>query len=116
MGKETPSHKTSVVFTCWRIPTNFVSGRTQQPSTEAVVINASVPSYFSVEGQVNGLGTVHLLTLNVFSAWFLPIEKRKSSSSIKDGLQEKSSEITVAVVVLGFLFLCVMFQIVFAFV
>ena len=33
-----------------------------------------------MEGKVSGLGTVHpLLTLNVFSTWFLPLFNRKIS-------------------------------------
>ena len=43
-----------------------------------------------MEGQVIGLGTVHiLLTLNLFSSWFPPFEKRKTLSSAMDGIQKK---------------------------
>ena len=63
-----------VVSTRRRVPTNWVSGRTLQPSIESVVANSFVPSDFLVDGQVSGLGTVHpLLTLNFFSAWILPL-------------------------------------------
>ena len=40
-----------------RVPTNWVSGRTLQPSIESVVANSFVPSDFLVDGQVSGLGT-----------------------------------------------------------
>ena len=54
--------------------TNWVSGRTLQPSIESVIANSFVPSDFLVDGQVSGLGTVHpLLTLNFFSTWILPL-------------------------------------------
>ena len=61
---------------------------------ESVVASAFVPSDFLVDGQVSGLGTVHpLLTLSFISTWILPLHvvsstlKRKSSSSVMDGLQ-----------------------------
>ena len=51
-----------------------------------------------MDGQVSGLETVHpLLTLNFFSIWILPLHvvsstlKRKSSSSVMDGLQTRRS-------------------------
>ena len=101
-GRKPPTDKTRVVFTCRRIPTNWVSGRTLQPYIESVVANSFVPSDFLVDGQVSGLGTVHLLlTLNFFSTWVLPLHivsccvstlKRKSSSSIMDGLQRRRRE------------------------
>ena len=70
MGKGTPTDKTRVVSTCRLVPTNWVSGRTLQPSIESVVANSFVPSDFLVDGQVSGLGTVHpLLTLDFFSTW-----------------------------------------------
>ena len=73
-GMEPPSNKTCVVSTHRRVPTNWVSGRTLQPSIELVIANTFVPSDFIVDGQVSGLGTVHLLlTLNFFSTWILPL-------------------------------------------
>ena len=64
VGREPPADKTRVVSTCRRVPTNWVTGRTLQPSIESVVANSFVPSDFLVDGQVSGLGTVHpLLTL-----------------------------------------------------
>ena len=49
-----------------------------------------------MDGQVSGLGTVHpLLTLSFVSTWILPLYvvfstlKRKSSSSVMDGLQRR---------------------------
>ena len=63
-----------MVSTRRRIPINWVSDRTLQPSIESVVANSFVPSDFLVDGQVSGLGTVHpLLTLNFLSAWILPL-------------------------------------------
>ena len=65
---EPPIDKTRVVSTRRRVPTNWISGRTLQPSIEPVVANAFVPSDFLVDGQVSGLGTVHpLLTLDFLS-------------------------------------------------
>ena len=91
--------KTSVVSMRKRVPTNRVSGRTLQPSIESVVANSFVPSDFLVDGQVSGLGTVHpLLTLSFVSTWILPLHvvsstlKRKSSSSVMDGLQRRRRE------------------------
>ena len=64
-----------------------------QSSIESVVANSFVPSDFLVDGQVSGLGTVHpLLTLNFFSAWIFLLFKRKSSSSVMDGLQRRREE------------------------
>ena len=95
-GRETPTDKTRVVSTRRRVPTNWVSGRTLQPSIESVVANSIVSSDFLVDGQVSGLGTVHpLLTLNFFSTWILPLLvvsstlKTMSSSSVIDGLQRR---------------------------
>ena len=72
------------------------SGRTLQPSIESVVANSFVPSDFLVDGQVSGLWTVHpLLTLSFVSTWILSLHvvsstlKRKSSSSVMDGLQRR---------------------------
>ena len=52
-----------------------------------------------MDGQVSGLGTVHpLFSLNFFSTWILPLRvvpstlKRKSSSSVMDGLQRRREE------------------------
>ena len=65
-------------------------GLRQDTATESVVTNFSVPSYLLVEGHVSWLRTVHpLLTLNSFSKWFLPLEKRKTLSSIMDGHQKR---------------------------
>ena len=73
-GREPPRDKTCVVSVRRRVPTNWVSGRTLQPSIESVVANSFVPSDFLVDGQVSGLGTVHpLLTLNFFSICILPL-------------------------------------------
>ena len=95
-GRLPPTDKTRVVSTRRRVPTNWVSGRTLQPSIESVVANFFVPSDFLVDGQVSGLGTVHpLLTLSFVSTWILPLHvvsstlKRKSSSSVMDGLQRR---------------------------
>ena len=69
-GREPLTDKTRVVSTRMRVPTNWVSGRTMQPSIESVVANSFASSDFLVDGQVSGLGTVHpLLTLNFFSTW-----------------------------------------------
>ena len=98
-GRLPPTDKTRVVSTRRRVPTNWVSGRTLQPSIESVVVNSFVPSDFLVDGQVSGLGTVHpLLTLSFVSTWILPLHvvsstlKRKSSSSVMDGLQRRRRE------------------------
>ena len=95
-GRLPPTDKTRVVSTRRRVPTNWVSGRTLQPSIESVVANSFVPSDFLVDGQLSGLGTVHpLLTLSFVSTWILPLHivsstlKRKSSSSVMDGLQRR---------------------------
>ena len=73
-GMEPPTYKTHVVSTRRRVPTNWVSGRTLQPSIESVIANSFVPSDFLVDDQVSGLGTVHpLLTFSFFSAWILPL-------------------------------------------
>ena len=95
----TPTDKTRVVSTHRRVPTNWVSGRTLQPSIESVVANSFVPSNFLVDGQVSGLGTVNpLLTLNFRSTWILSLHvvsccvstfKSKSSSSVIDGRQRR---------------------------
>ena len=95
-----PTDKTRVVSTRRRVPTNWVSGRTLQPSIESVVANSFVPLDFLVDGQVSGLGTVHhLLTLSFVSTWILPLHvvssmlKRESSSSVMDGLQGRKTGI-----------------------
>ena len=101
-GRLPPTDKTHVVSTRRRVPTNWVSGRTLQPSIESVVANSFVPSDFLVDGQVSGLGTVHpLLTLSFVSTWILPLHvvsstlKRKSSSSVMDGLQRRRRRIYI---------------------
>ena len=67
-GIKTPTDKTLVVSTRRLIPTNWVSGRTLQPSAEPSISSFFVPSDVLVEGQVSGLGSVHpLLTLHFFS-------------------------------------------------
>ena len=98
-GRLPPTDKTRVVSTRRRVTTNWVSGRTLQPSIESVVANSFVPSDFLVDGQVSGLGTVHpLLTLSFVSTWILPLHvvsstlKWKSSSSVMDGLQRRREE------------------------
>ena len=95
-GREPPTDKARVVSTRRRVPTNWVSDRTLQPSIESVVPNSFVPSDFLVDGQVSGLGTVHpLLIFHFFSTWILPLHvvsstlKRKSSSSVVDGLKRR---------------------------
>ena len=73
-GREPPTDKTRVVSMRRWVPTNWVFGRTLQPSIESVVTNSFVPSDFLVDGQVSGLGTVHpLLTLSLLSTWILPL-------------------------------------------
>ena len=63
-GRLPHTDNTRVMSMRKRVPTNWVSGRTFQPSIESVVANSFVPSDFLVDGQVSGLGTVHpLLTL-----------------------------------------------------
>ena len=105
-GRLPPTDKTRVVSTRRRVPTNWVSGRTLQPSIESVVANSFVPSDFLVDGQVSGLGTVHpFLTLSFVSTWILPLHvvsstlKRKSSSSVMDGLQRRRSSANAPTVV-----------------
>ena len=69
-GRLPHTDKTRVVSTRRRVPTNWVSGRTLQPSIESVVANSFVPSDLLVDGQVSGLRTVHpLLTLSFISTW-----------------------------------------------
>ena len=95
-GRHSPTDKTRVVSTRRQVQTNWVSGRTLQPSIESVVANSFVTSDFLVDGQVSGLGNVHpLLTLSFVSTWILPLHvvsstlKMKSSSSVMDGLQRR---------------------------
>ena len=98
-----------VVSTRRRVPTNWVSGRTLQASIESVVASSFVPSDFLVDGQASGLGTVHpLLTLSFFSTWFLPLHvvafstlKRKSSSSVMDGLQRERDLCILKNIIIG---------------
>ena len=94
--REPPKKKTCVVSMRRRVLTNWVSGRTLQPSIESVVANSFVPSDFLVDGQVSGLGTAHpLLISNFFRTWILPLHvvsstlKRKSWSSVMDGHQRR---------------------------
>ena len=98
-GMEHPTDETRVVSTRRRVPTNWVSGRTLQPSIESIVANSFVPSDFLVDGQVSGLGTVHpYLTLSFIRTWILPLHvvssmlNRKLSSSVIDGLQRREGE------------------------
>ena len=70
VGREPHTDKTRVVSTRRRFTTNWVFGRTLQPSIESVVANSFVPSDFLV----SRLGTVHfLLTLSFHSTWILPL-------------------------------------------
>ena len=102
-GREPPTDETCVVSTCMRVPANWVSGMTLQPSIESVIANSFVPSNFLVDGQLSGLGTVHpLLTLSFFSTWILPLHvvsccvstlKRKSSASVMDGFQRREEDL-----------------------
>ena len=97
-GRKPPTDKAHVVSTRRWVPTNWVSRRTLQPSSQLVVTNLSVPSGFLMEGQFSGLGTVHSLLI-LFSTWLLPLFKRKTLSSVVDGLQksEKQRECTLLV-------------------
>ena len=52
-GREHLTDETRVVSTRRRVPTNWVSGRTLQPSIDSVVVNSFVPSDFLVDGQVS---------------------------------------------------------------
>ena len=61
-GRLLPTDKTCVVSTHRRVPTNWFSGRTLQPSIQSVVTNSFVPSDFIVDDEVSGLGTVHPFT------------------------------------------------------
>ena len=56
-----------------------------------------------MDDQVSGLGTVHpLLTLSFVSTWILPLHvvsstlKRKSSSSVMDGLQRRRRSLSTS--------------------
>ena len=44
LGSKPHTYKICVVSMCRHIPTNWVSGRTLQPSNELVIANFSVPS------------------------------------------------------------------------
>ena len=73
-GREPLTYKTRVVSSHRLVTTNWVSGRTLQPSIESIVASSFVPFDILVDGHVSGLGTVHLLlTLNFFSTWILPL-------------------------------------------
>ena len=61
--RELPIDKTDVVLTHKQAPTNWVSSRMLQPSTEQAITNYSVPLDFLVKSQVSELGTVHPFTL-----------------------------------------------------
>ena len=68
----------------------------------SLFVPSFVPSDFLVDGQVSGLGTVHpILTLSFISTWILPLHvmsstlKRKSSSSVMDGLQRRKKKICI---------------------
>ena len=68
----------------------------------SLFVPSFVPSDFLVDGQVSGLGTVHpILTLSFVSTWILPLHvmfstlKRKSSSSVMDGLQRRKKKICI---------------------
>ena len=74
LGREPFTDKARVESTRRRVPTNWFSGRTLQPSIESVVANTFVPSDFLVDGQVSGLGTVHPhLNLDFLSTWIPPL-------------------------------------------
>ena len=93
VGRKPPTDKTYVVSTLWRIPTNRFSSRTLQPSNEPVVANPSVPSYFFMEGQATGLGTVYpLLTLSFFSTWFLLFVFDEEEDVIRNGWTPEEEE------------------------
>ena len=79
-GREPPTAKTRVVSTCRRVPTNWVSDRTMQPSIESVVADTLVPLDFLVVGQVSWLGTLHPhLTFSLFGRWILSLHVAFSS-------------------------------------
>ena len=109
-GRLPPTDKARVLSTRRRVPTNWFSGRSLQPSIESVVANSFVPSDFLVDGQVSGLGTVHpLLTISFVSTWILPLHvvsstfKRKSSSSVMDRHQRRKEGRTAPSYVTGML-------------
>ena len=100
VGREPPHRKTRVMSTRRRFPTNWVSGRTLQPSIESVVANPFVPSSFLMDGQVSGLGTVHpFITLGFFSTWILPLlvvscfQRRRGSRRHPEWMDSKEYEI-----------------------
>ena len=59
--RKPPTDKTYVVSMHKRVLTNWVSGRMLQPSIKLVITNSTEASYFLVEGQISGQGTVHPL-------------------------------------------------------
>ena len=86
-AREPPTDKTYVVSMLRQVQTNWVSGRALQPSTEPNVANLYVPSDFLEEGKFTELWTLSyrgLDPLNIISTWFLPLEKRKTLSSVMD--------------------------------
>ena len=88
--RKPPTDWTGVVSMCRGVATNWVSGRTLQPSIEPVVTNVSVPSDYIVDDKVSGLRTAHpLLTMSFFSTWTLPLFKRKTLWSEVVGLQKR---------------------------
>ena len=93
--------KTRVVSTRRRVPSNWVSGRTLQPSIETVVANSFVPSDFLMDGQVSGMGDCappshYELLWHMDSSFSCSVStlKRKSSSSTMDGLQRRRRRMT----------------------
>ena len=92
MENEPPAGKTCVVSTRRRIPTNWFSGMTLQPSSEPDFLRFYVPRDFLVEIQVSGLGIVPIITLDFISTWIPPFFKRKTLLSGMDGLQLKKEK------------------------
>ena len=66
--REPPIDKARVVSKRRLFPTNWVTGRTPQPSTEPVVANFSVSSDFLEDGQGSGLETVYPFSSEASSA------------------------------------------------
>ena len=70
VGKRPTKDKNRVVPMRRRVPTNWISGRKLQPSTEPAIASFSVLSDFFVERHVSGLGNEHpLLTSSFFCTW-----------------------------------------------
>ena len=54
------------------VPTNWISGQTQQPSTDPIFVSYHLSLDLLVDDQISELGTVCTLpTSNFFSTWFL---------------------------------------------